>query len=369
MKLNFSLLAGLFLIASTGFAQSNSSSEYWSLDEFYQTFPEQIKLSSDFEKLVQGQSQPLSVEQDEEIRIFVVYPGHQVSDYWRRSIASLTARLDELNIRYQIYNHYTRPTVAVEQQQRLIEKAERYQPDYFIFTLDVSEHANLIAHVLEQHKMKLILQNITTPYKAWQANPPFMYVGFDHVEGTKLLHSYFTQHYPKARYGLVYRSPGYVSEMRGDSFIRMQQATGAQLVDSHYSDASKHSAAMATRDMLKEHQQVDFIYACSTDVAFGITSALAREEQLTHKIAVNGWGGGEKELDAILSGELDVTVMRMNDDNGVAMAEAIKLDLQGQAKLIPQVFSGDFKLVDKRIHPAKLEEYKKRAFRYSLASE
>ncbi|MDO6526054.1 substrate-binding domain-containing protein [Motilimonas sp. 1_MG-2023] len=370
MKLIFSLLAGCLFTASIGFAQSNSSSEYWPLDEFYQAFPQQVELSRNFEQLVQGESQPLTVEQDKEIRIFVVYPGHQVSDYWRRSIASFTARLDELNIHYQIYNHYTRPTVAVEQQQRLIEKAERYQPDYLIFTLDVSEHANLIAHVLEQKKMKLILQNITTPYKAWQANPPFMYVGFDHVEGTKLLHGYFTQHYPKAKYGLVYRSPGYVSEMRGDSFIRMQEAAGAQLVDSHYSDASKHGAAVATRDMLKKHPQVDFVYACSTDIAFGITAALARDSQFEgHKIAVNGWGGGDKELDAILSGELDVTVMRMNDDNGVAMAEAIKLDLQGRAKLIPQVFSGDFKLVDKRIHPAKLEEYKKRAFRYSSASQ
>ena len=368
MKLTFTLIVGLFLFIANSHATSTAPA-YWSLDEFNQKFPAQVKLADDFNQIVQGDSQPLTVPQAREIRIFVVYPGHQVSDYWHRSIASLTARLDELKIKYRIYNHYTRPTVAIEQQQRLIDKAERYQPDYFIFTLDVLEHASLIEHVLEQKKMKLILQNITTPYKAWQDTPPFFYVGFDHVEGTKLLHEYFNQRYPKAKYGLVYRSPGYVSEMRGDSFIRMQQTAGAELVDAHYSDASKHGAAIATRKMLEEHQQIDFIYACSTDVAFGITSALARQGGLDHKIAVNGWGGGEKELEAILSGELDVTVMRMNDDNGVAMAEAIKLDLQGQAQQIPQVYSGDFKLVDKRIHPRQLEEYKKRAFRYSSASD
>lgn len=364
------MLVGLMMLNPCWAAQ-NSSSQYWSLDEFFQTFPKQAQLAADFDKLVQGPSAPLNVEQKEPLRIFVVYPSHQVSDYWRRSIASLTARLDELNIQYQIYNHHTRPSVALEQQQRLIEKAERYQPDYLIFTLDVNEHAGLIGHILEQKKMKLILQNITTPYRAWHDNPPFMYVGFDHVTGTKMLHQYYSEQFPQAHYGLVFRSPGYVSEMRGDSFIHMQQAAGASLVGSVYSDGSKHGAALAVQSVLRQAQTqpLDFIYACSTDVAFGITAAIARTPELKRPIAVNGWGGGDKELEAILTGELDVTVMRMNDDNGVAMAEAMKLSLQGQDALIPQVYSGDFKLVDKRIHPATLEQYKQRAFRYSSRTE
>ncbi|MCE2573125.1 substrate-binding domain-containing protein [Motilimonas eburnea] len=370
MKLAVTILIGLVML-NPCWASHNSSSEYWSLDDFWQAFPQQARLAADFDKLVQGPGQPLSVKQQAPLRIFVVYPGHQVSDYWRRSIASLTGRLDELNIQYQIYNHHTRPSVALEQQQRLIEKAERYQPDYLIFTLDVSEHASLIGHILEQKKMKLILQNITTPYRAWQDNPPFMYVGFDHVTGTKMLHQYFREHFPRAHYGLVFRSPGYVSEMRGDSFIHMQHASGSTLVDSVYTDGSRHGAALAVQQMLTQEndQPLDFIYACSTDVAFGITTAIGRTEKLTRPIAVNGWGGGDKELEAILAGELDVTVMRMNDDNGVAMAEAMKLSLQGQDALIPQVYSGDFKLVDKRIHPATLEQYKKRAFRYSSRTE
>ncbi len=370
MKLAFIMLVGLVTL-NPCWASHNSSADYWSLEAFFADFPKQAQLAADFDKLVQGPSLPLNVEQKEPIRIFVVYPSHQVSDYWRRSIASLTGRLDELKIQYQIYNHHTRPSVALEQQQRLIEKAERYKPDYLIFTLDVNEHESVIGHILEQKKVKLILQNITTPYRAWHDNPPFMYVGFDHITGTRMLHQYFSEQFPRANYGLVYRSPGYVSEMRGDSFIHMQQLTGSTLVESVYSDGSKHGATLAVQDMLKhaQTQHLDFIYACSTDVAFGITNAIVKSSGLERPIAVNGWGGGDKELEAILNGELDVTVMRMNDDNGVAMAEAMKLVLQGQEALIPQVYSGDFKLIDKRIHPATLEQYKQRAFRYSSHTE
>ncbi|MCO4789370.1 ABC transporter substrate-binding protein, partial [Vibrio cholerae] len=72
---------------------------------------------------------------------------------------------------------------------------------------------------------------------------------------------------------------------------------------------------------------------------------------------------GSAELEALAKGELDVTVMRMNDDTGVAMAEAIKWDLEGKA--VPLVYSGDFEVVTKQDSAARISELKARAFRYS----
>ena len=57
--------------------------------------------------------------------------------------------------------------------------------------------------------------------------------------------------------------------------------------------------------------------------------------------------------------------MRMNDDNGVAMAEAIHLDLAGRAAEVPTVYSGDMMVVDGDTTPQELERLKARAFRYS----
>lgn len=55
--------------------------------------------------------------------------------------------------------------------------------------------------------------------------------------------------------------------------------------------------------------------------------------------------------------------MRMNDDTGVAMTEAIKWDLEG--KTMPLVYSGDFEVVTKQDPAASIEKLKARAFRYS----
>ncbi len=96
------------------------------------------------------------------------------------------------------------------------------------------------------------------------------------------------------------------------------------------------------------NKDIKFIYACSTDIALGVIEVL-KQRNLLGKIEVNGWGGGgNSELEAIEKGELDITVMRMNDDNGVAMAEAIKLDLENKSSLVPTIYSGDFAVLKKR---------------------
>lgn len=55
--------------------------------------------------------------------------------------------------------------------------------------------------------------------------------------------------------------------------------------------------------------------------------------------------------------------MRMNDDTGVAMAEAIKMDLED--KPVPTVYSGDFEIVTSQDSEERIQELKLRAFRYS----
>ena len=55
--------------------------------------------------------------------------------------------------------------------------------------------------------------------------------------------------------------------------------------------------------------------------------------------------------------------MRMNDDTGVAMAEAIKWDMEG--KTVPIVYSGNFEIVTSEISKSKIEQLEKQAFRYS----
>jgi autoinducer 2-binding protein LuxP len=344
----FLLLKGLVLANS-----------YWTIDEYVTHNPEQKALMQSFNQIVQHKSKSLNMSH-KKVKISMLYPGNQITDYWRRSQKSFEARLQELNIEYEIQSTFVDEN-NVKQLQTTLLNFLKQDVDYLIFTLNVDGHKKLISQLIHNKKPKVILQNITTPLKEWHNSQPFMYVGFDHIEGTKLLANYYKKNLkPNSSFMMLYHNEGYVSQMRGDSFINMTQSD-FNLKGSYYTYVNKEVAKNIVQEY-KQIDEIDFIYNCSTDIAIGASEAL----QALHKkknVIINGWGGGSVELEMIENKTLDVTVMRMNDDNGVAMAEGIKLDIQN--KPVPLIYSGEFKLVDTHTSKEQLESFKQRAFRYS----
>ncbi len=336
---------------------------YWTYDDYHTQFPEQRVLTEELGEAVRKTPKPILARQAKPITISVVYPGQQVSDYWVRNIKAFEKRLDKLHISYQLNQVFTRPNADIKQQSLSLMEALKNKSDYLIFTLDTTRHRKFIEHVLDSSSTKLILQNITTPVRSWGERQPFMYVGFDHAKGSEVLADQFASLVPESsEYSVLYFSEGYISDARGDTFIqKMSTEHDFTLRSSFYTKATKSSGYEIAMKSLEKYPDVDFIYACSTDVALGAAEAL--EELKRDDILINGWGGGSAELDAILKGELDLTVMRMNDDTGIAMAEAIKWDLEG--KRVPIVYSGDFEVVTKTDSPERIEALKQRAFRYS----
>lgn len=335
------------------------ASEYWSIDEYTHLFAEQKELMQEFEKIVQAQAVALK-NQDKKIKITIIYPDEKSNDYWHRSQKSFEKRLQQLQIAYSITAHFVDENDVDKIKQQMIDLLHD-GTDYLIFTINADAHKKLIAQLIHQKEPKVILQNITTPLKQWGDNQPFFYVGFDHIEGTKLLADYLMQKYPKgSKFLMLYHNQGYVSKMRGDSFIQMTKGY-FDLQKAYYTDAKDKKAYDKVLNYTNL-DDVDFIYNCSTEIAIGASKAL-KQRALNQDIALNGWGGGSVELAMIKKGELNFTVMRMNDDNGVAMAEAIKMDLQGRE--VPLIYSGSFQIVDTNTSKQKIERLKKRAFRYS----
>ncbi len=130
---------------------------------------------------------------------------------------------------------------------------------------------------------------------------------------------------------------------------------------SYFAQESRAKAKLSVLAMLKSHPDLKYIYVCATDVAFGALDAL--NELGRSDVIINGWGGGQAELDAFQQGLLDVVLMRVNDQSGIAMAEAIRQDMLGRA--VPRVFSGDFHLLTKGMEHSLIERYIKEAFIYS----
>ena len=333
--------------------------------EYLHRHPEQKEISQRFSAIVQEDAVPLPQKNLKLISIAFVYPGEQASDYWRRSVTSFVSRMEALNIDYSLNEYFSKGGgVDVLKQEQQLREALEQDPDYLVFTLDVNRHKPFIERILARGHPRLILQNITTPLSIWEKNQPY-YVGFDHGIGTRMLADYFlTKFDGDDSYGMLYFSQGYVSKMRGDTFIQyMRKDHGPSLVGAYYTDGQLAKAKQATMDILEESKP-RFLYACSTDVALGAIEGLKEKGKLG-EILVNGWGGGSAELAAMKRGELAATVMRMNDDNGVAMAEIIRLELLGKGDEVPTLFSGAFTLITTATSAKEVEDLKSQAFRYS----
>lgn len=316
---------------------------------------------SEFKMLVDHVSPFPVVHQKKPIKIAIVYPGLQVSDYWQRSLTALKGRFDDLGIQYTLDIRFTKPHVQQDlQEAQIIEMLER-DPDYLVYTINSIRQQRMVEALLQRKKPKLIIQNLTRPIADWYDVQPLIYIGFDHADGAKKLAEYFKQRFPKdSEYGIVFWGQGVVSDQRGLTFER-EIGDYHQLKISYFTAESRAKAKFTVLQMLKIHPELKYIYVCATDVAFGALDAF--NELGRSDVAINGWGGGQAELDAFQKGLLDVVLMRVNDQSGIAMAEAIRLDMLGRP--VPRVFSGDFRLLTKGMEHSLIERYIKEAFVYS----
>lgn len=340
--------------------------EYWSLQDYLARFPEQRALTLNFSERVRLAAQPTTKPLTKPVRIVMLTPDQQVSDYWSRNQESLTQRLAELGVPARLQSYPSLPATTSREKEQQLANALRSDPDYLILTLNTAREAVLLNKLMTRDRPKIIIMNITTPLKHLENNQPFFYVGFDHEAGTKLLHNRIKELTGgQANYLMLYGTRGYISQVRGDTFIELNQhEPNINLNQAFYTDVDPEKAKQAVLQTLADQPNTNLIYACTTDIALGAAQALKELDKRDNTI-LNGWGGGSEELAALAAGDLDLTVMRMNDDNGIAIAEAILLDQQGKTNLVPQVYSGDFVIIDKQTSTPALERLKRHAFRYS----
>lgn len=361
---------GLALVAGLGAAMPAwAEKEYVRVEEHVARHPEQRALMAQFAEQVRAPAVPLATSPETPVRIAVVYPGLQTSDYWRRSLVSFESRLARLDIPYQLKAFFSRPSVDVDLQAKQLAEALAWAPDYLVFTLDALPHKRIIERLLARGEPRLILQNITTPLAEWHGHLPFLHVGFDHVQGTRLIADWMLERAgQRGEYLMLYFTPGYVSRMRGGTFAAMAaDYPELEQVAAFYTDGDAERAYRATRETLEAHPDLAMIFASATDVALGALRAL-REAGREDEVLLNGWGGGAAEREALAAGGLDVTALRLNDDNGIAMAEAIKLELSGRAREVPDIFAGDIALITRDTSPAEIARLERRALRLSEPS-
>lgn len=348
---------------------ANPFNDVCSITEWVEQHPQQQKIMRDFFDLVE--SEPVAIVENirKPVRVAIVYPGLQNSSYWHRNIIAFESRMKELAIPCETFKFFSKPNETALQLRHFRQALDK-NPDYLICTLDSPADFNLIKKTLTKKHPKIILQNITTPLKVFGDNQPMLYTGFSHEIGSLSLADYVKQKFSNGiNWAMIMFTDGHVSHHRANAFVSsFSEQPHCHLLEIYLAGSDKTKTSKAIEDAISRHPELNFVFACSTDVALNSVSAI-NSLDLSDQIKVNGWGGDEKELQAIQNGEMLVTVMRMNDQASIAIAEAIKLDVTGNSELIPTIFSGEFHIVDGETPAEELEQLKRKAFKYSSVED
>lgn len=125
-----------------------SANTFWTIDDYVHNNPNQKLLMQQFEKVVQAKAVPLNMAH-KKVKISILYPGNQITDYWKRSQKSFEARMKELNIKYEIHAVFVDENDVKTLQNRLKELLQE-ENDYLFFTLNIDGHKKLISQIISQ---------------------------------------------------------------------------------------------------------------------------------------------------------------------------------------------------------------------------
>ncbi|MEA3554610.1 MAG: hypothetical protein U9R39_09490 [Campylobacterota bacterium] len=133
----------IFMISFIFLFNPNLFSQYISVDEYIASHPNEKIVMDRFVSLVDNKAKPL-LKKNKKIKIAMLYPSLQLSDYWRRNKVAFEKRLDKLNIDYDLELLKTSNISCTKKQSQFIDKITKEKYDFLITTLNSNLEKNLI---------------------------------------------------------------------------------------------------------------------------------------------------------------------------------------------------------------------------------
>lgn len=340
------------------------SNAAWTMLEYFEEFPDEATKLENLRAVVSSDAVPISVEVPDTVRIGFVYPSFNLSEGFARGAIAFEKRLRELEIPFQI-DEYGSTDQDHQRQSAHVDAILAADYDFVIFgpTEMGIQKANI--RRMMDAGIPVMVWNYVTPFKDWGSDQPLSYVGFDHAEGAKMLCAWTLERTGGVgNFADMRFIPGFIDDQRNGIFSDCVEEGGMTKVYDHFADGDSEKAYQGMLSTLSAYPDVVMVHAGNTASALGMAQA-ATERGVEGTILMNGWGGGQTELDSILAGALNVTPLRLIDDFGVFPAEMIKLHLEGKADQIPLVAAGEMRLVDDTFSAADMVEAQLYANRYS----
>lgn len=308
---------------------------------------------------------PMASPPDEPIKIAVIYPSQDVSDFWLRSYMALDARLKEMNLPFEATQFASNMGDNLLQS-TYAEQVARDEFEYVIFgPSELRVQQDDIKRLMDAGK-KVIVLNFDTPLQDWGDDQPLLYTTFSHLFGALNICNWVIENLgTEGTYAMIRGIPGGVDDQRSGGFRDcLAENSKWELATEHFGDFQREGGFNGAQLITSAYPEVTLLHNANTAMAMGAISAV-QAAGLADKVQLTAWGGTGDELDALRKGELMATPMRMSDDVGVAMAEVIRADIEGRDDDIPLVFLGRIDIVSSKSGPDVIDAFEKEAFRYT----
>jgi len=317
------------------------------------------------QKLVGEPAEAFESTIDEPVKIAVIYPSQDVSDFWLRSYLAMEARFNEMGFKFEA-TQFASNMGDFLLQSTYSEQVAQDDFNYVIFgPSELEAQQDDIKRLMDAGK-KVIVLNFDTPLQAWGDDQPMMYTTFSHLFGALNICNWVVENLgTEGTYAMIRGIPGGVDDQRSGGFQScLAEKSDWQLAYEHYGDFQREGGFNGAQQIVQAYPEVTLLHNANTAMAMGAISAVQAAD-LGDKVQVTAWGGTGDELEALRKGELLATPMRMSDDVGVAMAEAIRADVEGRTEDIPLVFLGRIDIVSSASGPDVVDAFEKEAFRYT----
>lgn len=321
---------------------------------------------ANMQEVVGAPAVPMEDAPAEPVKIAVIYPSLDVSDFWLRSYLAMEARFEEMGLPIEATQFATNmgDNLLLSTYSEQVARADDFE--YVIFgPSELQAQQEDIQLIMESGK-KVIVLNHDTPLQDWGDNQPMMYSTFSHLFGALNICDWVVENLgTEGTYAMNRGVPGGVDDQRSGGFRDcLEEKSNWQLAYEHYGQFQREGGFNGAQQILSGYPEVTYIHNANTAMAMGAISAIqAAGKQDTVK--TSAWGGTGDEIEALRLGELVATPMRMSDDVGVALAEAIRADIEGRSDDIPLVFLGRITIVASDSGPDVVDAFEKEAFRYT----
>lgn len=362
-----STTAALLLVAGAASAEIPAAAQergFFLLPELHEMKEGERERMDAFMARVRAPGEKSGTEFDQPLRIAIMFPSLETSDAWARLNISMRERLQEIGVPAEITEFMIRPDEH-ERQANQIEQVLAGSFDYVVIgPSEYQVQKNNIGRLAEA--MPTLVMNVVNPFVDFlgTARQPLTHVGFDHTVGAEALcHWVIEETGGEGTFALLRYIPGLIDSQRSDHFADcVRENSNMELVAEFEANGDRELAFTGTNAILSRHPDITMLHSGSTALALGALAA-ARERGVLDEVIINGWGGGADELASIKEGGLKVTAFRVNDDWGVAVAEAIRAHAEGEE--VPVVLAATIKPIDYRMSAEEIEAETEYAFRYS----